>query len=265
MAASSSISTSRVTRKSSFGSVVQQPRRTRSHSRPRDDETTATANSSEYITNDSYSSDRSLLAYASPSLSLADFPMPPKTIHVLPHPHAPPAPTSGGLLPAIYRHPESHYYTAPAPSTKTLSNTLAEAAVAGQQKGKGNTIHGRTSFDLLSATGPVPIHFALGGPMVPTTSSPTINSSQEQRPSDSLSGVISLVDPLPSRSFTGESDTSRNRRSFSDIVSAIETPRCDSRSFRTLFRSLMDFMQFISHWETSSGAVRLQPTPPCTS
>ena len=228
MAASSSISTSSATDQYSLEFGAQQPRRTRSHSRARDDETTANSNSSsEYTTNNTHSPDISLLAYASPSLSLADFPMPPKALHIQPHPHAPPALSSGGLLPAIYRRPQSQHYNASATDTKTLTNTLAEAAVVGQQKGKSNTIHGRTSFDLLSATGPVPIHFALGGPMAATTLSPTINPPQERNPSNSVSGCNSPGDAPSSSPFT-EGDTCRNRRSFSDIVSAIETPRFDA-------------------------------------
>jgi len=235
MATSFGISASRVTGEPSFEFGVQQPRRMESYSRGRDDGTTAT--SSEHITNDTHSSDRSLLPYAAPSPFLEDFPMPPKTLRILPHPHAPPAPTSGGLRPAIYRDPGSQYHNVSIPSGKTLTDTLAEAAVVGKQQIKdgSNTIHGQTSFDLLSATGPVPIRFALGRPTCPTTPSPTTDSTQERDPSNSLSRFNSPGNLSPARPWTEESDTARDRRSFSGIISAIETPRFDARHSTSYF------------------------------
>lgn len=228
MATSFRVTASSLARQSSLESG--DPLRVRSHSRVCDAETTPNSNPpSEHVTDDVFFSNRSLLAYASPSPSLTEFPMPPKTLHILPHPHAPPTPSSGGLLPAIYRDPGSQCQYVSA-----LANTLAETAVIGQQEVKGNTIHGRTSFDLLSATGPVPIHFALGRPINPTAPSPTVDSTREQHPSDLLSGTNSQVDPSPSRSRTEGSDTDGNRRSFSDIISAIETPRFDTHVACTL-------------------------------
>src|ERR1700733_5983986 len=150
MATSFGISASRVTGESPFEFGAQQPRRMEGSSRSRDDETTGanSISSSEHITNDAHSSDTSLLPYAASSPFLADFPMPPKTLRILPHPHAPPAPTSGGLRPAIHRDPGSQYHNVSIPSTKTLTDTLAEAAVVGKQQTEdgSNTIHGQTSF-----------------------------------------------------------------------------------------------------------------------
>lgn len=227
--------------------------RSSSHGRLQDEEDRDGANSkyspqSSYT--DFYSSEGSMLAYAS-TPSLNDFPVPPATPtpgSILPHPHAPAAPSSGSLPPAIHRLSESTYYSVSHPSTKTLSNTLAQAAVVGRHQGRsGSTIHGRTSFDLLSAKGPVPIHFALGQHQ-PVTTNPTpsippanhdsvddhttvpevdimenqsevvITSTKSSPPLQSPSNMeatgFGLAPPVP-----------RDRRSFTDIINAIETPR----------------------------------------
>lgn len=170
-----------------------------------------------------------MLAYASSTLSLNDFPVPPNGINILPHPHAPSAPTSGTTRPAIHRLSEANYHLSQ-PSAKALSNTLMRAAVAGRQQGRGSTIHGRTSSDLLSANGPVPIHFALGEQLPVVVSSfqhmdPIDEPEWEghsQREPESESPNHSLLQPsIPGSSVPPPGD----RRSFTDIISAFETPR----------------------------------------
>lgn len=202
--------------------------RTRSHSRVRDDslgiKSVRVASDSTF--NSRLSSDGPLLPYDQPTPSLAEFPMPPK-IQILPHPHAPPAPTTGAMQPAIHRSPNTGRYPAPNPNTNMLSNTLARAAVPGYQNGPGRTIHGRTSMDLLSAKGPVPIHFALGtqgsfttSPPIPrpaTTVETPIQSNSPVTPSPSLA-------PSP-QNLEVKSEGHPDRRSYTDIIAAIETPR----------------------------------------
>src|ERR1700712_4744014 len=80
--------------------------RSSSHGRSQDDEDGLTAKySPESSHTDFYSSEGSMLAYASSTPSLKHFPVPPATPtpnSILPHPHAPTPPTTGNLRPAIH-------------------------------------------------------------------------------------------------------------------------------------------------------------------
>lgn len=190
---------------------------------------------------DIYSSESSLLAYNDgPTPIVDEFPVPPSNV-ILPHPHAPkPVPSSMVVAPAIQRSQSiaSRHYSAPAPSMapRTLVDTLARAAAfAAQDQYNGggptrarNTIRGHTSFDLLSASGPVPIHFALGDqpapsnpsmpPETPTSRtiapSPVTPSPRDFHPSQAATDAESIRKEMTARSH-----------SFSGILSAIETPR----------------------------------------
>lgn len=202
--------------------------RARSHSRVRDDSlgTTRIRAASDSTYNSRLSSDGPLLPYDMPTPSLAEFPMPPKS-QILPHPHAPPPPTTGAMPPAIHRSPNPSSYSAPNPNTNVLSNTLARAAVPGYQNSHGRTIHGRTSMDLLSAKGPVPIHFALGtqGSFTASPPIPRLGTAAETPIQDN-----SPVTPSPTLAPSPHNLEVKNvdhpdRRSYTDIIAAIETPR----------------------------------------
>lgn len=228
MTASASSSTGSLSGISSLIYGESHSPRTRSQSRVRDDSlgTPRLRLASDSTYNSRLSSDGPLLPYDMPTPSLAEFPMPPKT-QLLPHPHAPAAPTTGITQPAIHRSPNAGPYPAPNPNTTTLSNTLARAAVPGYQNGPGRTIHGRTSMDLLSAKGPVPIHFALGtqGSFTTSTPIPRPATAVETPIQDYLPTTPSpILAPSP-QNLEVKNEGNPDRRSYTDIIAAIETPR----------------------------------------
>lgn len=230
MTTTARISSGMITRQPSVEFGGRNLRRTRSHSRVRED---ASATSLK-ISSDSgslaqESLEGPLLPYDVATPSLADFPMPPRT-QILPHPHAPPAPATG-MRPAIHRSLDPTYYKEPNPDSKMLPNTMAKIAVAGYPGGPGRTIHGRTSTDLLSATGPVPIHFALGTPANPPPSTPGPRSRTATDPVvQNISPLTTSPGPAPSpQNLEVQSEGPGDRRSYTDIIAAIETPRYKKR------------------------------------
>lgn len=221
MASSANVSNSRPTRTLSYDLDNRRLQHQRSHSRIRDDSAvTHSSHPLEPLPAIPFPPERSLLAYDMPTPSLAEFPMPP-SVRILPHPHAPIAPTTGTVRPAILRTADSTQYIVPTSGTKTLANTLARAADAGHQRAAGGTIHGKTSMDLLSAMGPVPIQFALGSPASPTSSSSAPNFVEPPVPEDLTSGTLLTC----TRGYEVNTNDQGDRRSFSGIISAIETPR----------------------------------------
>jgi hypothetical protein len=206
---------------------------------------------------------------------------------ILPHPHAPKAPPRHIVLqPAIHRSPlgaaQSPIYHV-SPSHKALLDALSMAATVGHTQGplQGKaTIHGRTSHDLLSSPGPVPIEFALNdqrGQGKPPEDSPGVefvaaptdvvsapkfskSSSSSSGPSihvsdaaDATRDLELILRPRPNASV--EKPRPRSR-SFSGIITAFETPRQVTPS------------RYVSHWTNCNTVYCLlgviQITPVCT-
>ncbi|KAF8317454.1 hypothetical protein DL93DRAFT_572588 [Clavulina sp. PMI_390] len=209
------------------------------------------------------SSDGPLLAYDLASPTSRDFPMPPNSRppsprQFFPHPNAPPppSPTTGSMLPAIHRPLANVANMEPSTSShRHLSMTLARTTNANQDR----TFHGQMTSDLLSAKGPVPIQFALGA-----FSTPPAPSQSQRYPNSNGPNVIANPNPGPntrmveppapapirnlnpstpstakgspmdegstmaprSQTLDAPSTTKdNNRRSYTDIIAAIDTPR----------------------------------------
>lgn len=195
-------------------------RRSRSYSRIRNDSTPDELGSPVSVSEPQSPLEESLLAYDMPSPSLKDFPMPPRS-RTLPHPHAPPPLTSNAVRPAIFRGSDTAQRAAPRPNGSSYFDQTSPMAGSGYSDINGRTIHGRTSTDLLSARGPVPIHFASGTPGIP---SPT-SMSRPQVASPELREAHTGVDSPRQLAAPVDEASNPDRRSYSDIIAAIETPR----------------------------------------
>jgi hypothetical protein len=152
-------------------------------------------------------------------------------------------PSSLVVKPAIHRlnDVQSMSYIAPSPNVEhqTLKDMLAQAAAAAERDSDFSTvssrvrktIRGHTPFDLLSASGPVPIQFTLGDRGIPQPA--PVPSSPPPFEVSSVKG-IQLQSPTQPTAFRPDhfpdgvdeqSDAQLNLDSLSGIIAAIESPR----------------------------------------
>lgn len=240
----------------SSASSSQVVKRSKSHSRLQIDPQSASPDTThDAARNLPPPSPLSLLAYANSPVatSFSDQDVPPSPL--LPHPHAPKAISpNSSTRPAIYRNTISAQSLNP--GHRQLLDTLAIAAAAGYKQGPlqgRSTIHGRTSYDLLTASGPVPIEFGLNRqqspqpqlephqhevipspdefPQPPTNVIPRFVQRSQSGPSlpatpNSVHDAATVAASQARPNFSPGVGHQRPRsRSFSDIISAIETPR----------------------------------------